>query len=440
MFACSSPTSDHTSCGSRLPGDGEHDRAAAVEDRERAPLRADVHQRRQEQHHRADRQHTLDDLVGMRDRSLAASSGRRRPSPRRRCPRGATPHPWACPSCRPCTRCTGRRPSVRRSRARPTQPRAPPRSRSEPSITSPPLSSSTTSSGPGTGVCAERSPDPGCERPVIHQRDEIGVVVEVRELRLHVPVVHVHGHRAELVRGEHGLEVLDAVVELQPDVVPRTDAALRERVREPVRPRVELRVGAPDRRRHDRLALGHGIGDALEQLGQVVAHEPMVDGPQIRVKSRRTHRAGRCLTNTANDDDDAQPPPIPSAAEPITATSSWPRTRRQGSSREPRASVPYPGVSSFPGNVHTPEPRPLVLPRSSLVHSCLVGSGEAPQMAGQGRLVTRRFCARSDRSSSVSRPTSGPRSAGSSGSRREDRSSWSGTIRAARHHQTFRSS
>ncbi len=112
---------------------------------------------------------------------------------------------------------------------------------------------------------------------MIHQPDEIGIVVEMRELRLDVPVVHVHGHRAKLVRGEHGLKVFDPVLHLQSDMVSRTNATRRKRVSEPVRPRVELRVGAPDDPRHDGLALGHGIGDALVQLSQVVGHEPMVD-------------------------------------------------------------------------------------------------------------------------------------------------------------------
>ena len=99
------------------------------------------------------------------------------------------------------------------------------------------------------------------------------------------------GTALELVRGEHGLDVLHRIAHLQTDMVPRTDAAFRERVSELIRPRVELLIGAPDGGRHDCLALGYDIDDALEQLRQVEGHKPMVDGLHGPVKGRRTHRA-----------------------------------------------------------------------------------------------------------------------------------------------------
>ena len=69
---------------------------------------------------------------------------------------------------------------------------------------------------------------------------------------------------------------------------PATDAPVRERVGEPGRSRVELRVRAPARRAHDRLAIRNRVGDALEQLGEVVAHGPMVGVRAIAVNGPTT--------------------------------------------------------------------------------------------------------------------------------------------------------
>ena len=133
----------------------------------------------------------------------------------------------------------------------------------------------------------ERARDGFRVAPVVHERDEIGVAVEVAELACGVPVVHVHRHGSELVRGEHRFEVLRAVVQLEPDMVSRADATRRERVREPVRAGVELCVGEAYRRRDDRLPLGHGVGDPFEQVCEVEGHASDALGPgSSRLRSK----------------------------------------------------------------------------------------------------------------------------------------------------------
>ena len=54
---------------------------------------------------------------------------------------------------------------------------------------------------------------------VVEQRDEVGVVAQVAQLVGDVAVVDVDRNRARLVAGEHDLDVLDRVAEIQPDVI-----------------------------------------------------------------------------------------------------------------------------------------------------------------------------------------------------------------------------
>jgi hypothetical protein len=123
---------------------------------------------------------------------------------------------------------------------------------------------------------------------VIDERHEIGVIIEVRELGLHVPAVDVYRDRAELVGSQHGLEKFDAVVELEPDVVTPTDTSSRKCVREPGRSRIELRVRTPARGAYDRRTLRNGVGDPLEQFGEVVTHGLMVGAGSIAVYGPKT--------------------------------------------------------------------------------------------------------------------------------------------------------
>ena len=96
---------------------------------------------------------------------------------------------------------------------------------------------------------------------VVHERHQVGVVEQVAQLGLDVPVVDVDRDRPQLVRGEDRLDELEAVERVDADVVARPDAVAGEVVREPVRALLELGVGLgpvahddarPDRGRHRR--------------------------------------------------------------------------------------------------------------------------------------------------------------------------------------------
>jgi len=64
--------------------------------------------------------------------------------------------------------------------------------------------------------------------------------------------------------------VLGRVVQLQADVVPGLDAELGlERVRQSSRALVELPVGQSTLAADDRLPVGDGVGNELEQVGDV---------------------------------------------------------------------------------------------------------------------------------------------------------------------------
>ena len=71
-------------------------------------------------------------------------------------------------------------------------------------------------------------------------------------------------------------------------MVTRTDASSCERVGELGRSRVEFRVRTPARRAHDRLPVRNRGSDALEQVGEVVAHGPMVGVGVVGVNGPKT--------------------------------------------------------------------------------------------------------------------------------------------------------
>ena len=79
---------------------------------------------------------------------------------------------------------------------------------------------------PQPGQSAGDVRDAGTELPVVDERYEIRVVEEVRELALDVPVVHIDRYRTQLEAAEHRLQVLAAVVQLEPDVVAGCDACI----------------------------------------------------------------------------------------------------------------------------------------------------------------------------------------------------------------------
>ena len=94
-----------------------------------------------------------------------------------------------------------------------------------------------------------------------HERDRVGVVEQVRELGADVPVVHVHRHRAELLRREERLEVLGRVHAHDRDLVVGPDAGVAQHAREPRRPIVELGERQPALAADDRDPIGPELGD-----------------------------------------------------------------------------------------------------------------------------------------------------------------------------------
>ena len=93
------------------------------------------------------------------------------------------------------------------------------------------------------------------ELALVHHGHQVGVVEEVLELLLDVAVVDVDGNRAELVAGEHGFDVLGAVVGVDADVVPRLHTAAGEVVSGAVGALVERGEGVMRLPRHQRFLL-----------------------------------------------------------------------------------------------------------------------------------------------------------------------------------------
>lgn len=120
---------------------------------------------------------------------------------------------------------------------------------------------------------------PLVELAVEDQRREARVPVEVDQLLLHVTVVDVHRHQPRLQGSQDRLEVLDPVVEVQPQVLARAETRVDEVVGDAVGGGVEFGVReAPLGTRtgmvhvQERLAVGDHVDDRLEQVGKVVLH------------------------------------------------------------------------------------------------------------------------------------------------------------------------
>ena len=101
---------------------------------------------------------------------------------------------------------------------------------------------------------------------------EVGVVIEVGQLVLDVAVVHVDGYGPDLQTRHRRRQVLDAVVELHPDVVARCDAVLLQVVGEPVGVLLELGVGHPIVITDDRLPVRDDVDDRFEDVSEVELH------------------------------------------------------------------------------------------------------------------------------------------------------------------------
>ena len=120
---------------------------------------------------------------------------------------------------------------------------------------------------------------------------QIGVGQQVAQLVLDVAVVDVDPDGPQLEDGPGGLDPLDRVVGVDPDVVARADALGGEVVGQLVGPGLHLGVGAPLAVRDQVLPLGVGVDGRLEQVGEVELHRP-----QIRTRSRSGGNRAGCVT------------------------------------------------------------------------------------------------------------------------------------------------
>ena len=107
----------------------------------------------------------------------------------------------------------------------------------------------------------------------VDQRDEVGVVEQVAQLVGDVPVVDVDRHRARLEASEHRLDPLGPVDRVDADVLagPHADVA-----RGSCANRFARSSSSPERQApvagDERDAVGHGVGDELEQVREVELH------------------------------------------------------------------------------------------------------------------------------------------------------------------------
>lgn len=110
------------------------------------------------------------------------------------------------------------------------------------------------------------------ELGVVHQGDEAGIVAEVAELGVDVPVVDVDGNGGQFEGREHHLEVFAPVGELHADEVARSDAGLIEATSKSVRPLIERGVREPACPVEHCKLIGNGVDHRFEQVGQVEFH------------------------------------------------------------------------------------------------------------------------------------------------------------------------
>src|SRR5690606_31116259 len=85
------------------------------------------------------------------------------------------------------------------------------------------------------------------------------------------PVVDVDRDGPDLEAGQHRLEVLGAVLEVEADVAAGPHSEPPQMVGEPVGPLLELAVGASLLAAHERLAVPARVGRHLPDVGEVEA-------------------------------------------------------------------------------------------------------------------------------------------------------------------------
>jgi hypothetical protein len=107
------------------------------------------------------------------------------------------------------------------------------------------------------------------ELRLVHHVDRAGVGEDVAQLVGDVAVVHVDRHDSRLERGEHRLEPLGPVPRVDADPLPGLDAGVAQVMGDAVGPLVELAVRQPDVAGDEGEPVGAGVGDDLEEVGQV---------------------------------------------------------------------------------------------------------------------------------------------------------------------------
>ena len=252
------------------------------------------------------------------------------------------------------------------------------------------------------------------ELAVEHDRAHVGVVEQVAQLVLDVAVVDVDRHRAELERGEHALRgtrssCRGSSATWSPAPTPRAASACARRV--------GALVGLGERQApvaaHERLVVGHGVGDPLPQVGEVELHaRPWTVGPAQTSEAHRRRRAvdARASTRVARRVDaiararsrcrsrgtrrrrpTARPRPARARAR-TAASASGSASTRSRSAREP---LPLRGIAEHgrdrrreERDVHADARAPEARPRARR----RVGAEVDDERRGGGLVVARRAC------------------------------------------------
>jgi hypothetical protein len=122
------------------------------------------------------------------------------------------------------------------------------------------------------------------------RRDGVGVVVEVRELALHVAVVDVDRDGAQLEARVERFDPLGAVHGVDRHVVTCDDAVLGEVIGQPAGPLVELPVRQLSVGRDQCRLVGNGVGEHLDDVAEVDAAIGHGSSVRRRVTRREVSR------------------------------------------------------------------------------------------------------------------------------------------------------
>ena len=130
----------------------------------------------------------------------------------------------------------------------------------------------------------------GRELALVDERLEVGVGQEIPQLVFDVAVVDVDPHGPQLEDGPGRLDPLDAVVGVDADMVPGSDALGGQMVGQPIGPGLHLGVGAALPVGDQVFTLGIGVDCRLEEVGEVALHRAT-----IRTGSRSGGKGGLTL-------------------------------------------------------------------------------------------------------------------------------------------------